>query len=85
MRAAWALARVPLNGQERDAAAGMLLETLERDNDETLWERFLCGLLWGYGSRQELADADALAVNPRSLERILQRPIPSRPTASGTA
>jgi hypothetical protein len=48
--AAWALARVPLDSQERDAAAGMLLETLERDEDETLWERFLRGLLWGYGT-----------------------------------
>ncbi len=47
---AWALARVPLDGQERDAAAGMLLETLERDEEETLWERFLRGLLWGYGT-----------------------------------
>ena len=48
--AAWALSRVPLDSQERDAAAGMLLETLERDDDETPWERFLRGLLWGYGS-----------------------------------
>ncbi len=47
--AAWALARVPLEPQERDAAAGMLLDTVERDEDETLWERFLRGLLWGYG------------------------------------
>jgi hypothetical protein len=48
--AAWALARVPLDSQERDAAAGMLLDTLERDDTETLWERFLHGLLWGYGT-----------------------------------
>ncbi len=48
--AAWALARVPLDAQERDAAAGMLMETLERDEDQTLWERFLRGLLWGYGT-----------------------------------
>ena len=48
--AAWAMARVPLNPQERDAAAGMLMETLERDENETLWERFLRGLLWGYGT-----------------------------------
>jgi phosphoglycolate phosphatase len=43
------------------------------------------GVLWGYGSRQELADADALAVKPRNLERILKRRIPSRRTASGIA
>jgi len=48
--AAWALARVPLDEQERDAAAGMLLETLDRDEDDTLWERILRGLLWGYGT-----------------------------------
>jgi hypothetical protein len=48
--AAWALARVPLDSQERDAAAGMLLDTLERDDTETVWERFLHGLLWGYGT-----------------------------------
>lgn len=47
--AAWALARVPLETQERDAAAGMLLESLERDCEDTLWERSLRGLLWGYG------------------------------------
>ena len=43
------------------------------------------GVLWGYGSREELADADALAVTPRNLERILRRRIPSRRTASGIA
>jgi hypothetical protein len=48
--AAWALARVPLDTVERDAAGAMLLETLERDDDDTLWERFLRGLLWGYGT-----------------------------------
>ena len=47
--AAWAMGRVPLNGQERDAAAGMLLDALERDEAESLWERFLRGLFWGYG------------------------------------
>jgi phosphoglycolate phosphatase len=39
------------------------------------------GVLWGYGSRKELADAEALVVNPRSLERRLKRPIQSRRTA----
>ncbi len=43
------------------------------------------GVLWGYGSRQELADADALVVNPRSLERRLKRRIQSRRTATRPA
>jgi phosphoglycolate phosphatase len=43
------------------------------------------GVLWGFGSRQELADADALAVNPQNLEQVLKRRIPSRRTASGIA
>ena len=43
------------------------------------------GVLWGFGSREELADADALAVNPQNLERLLKRQIPSRRTASGIA
>jgi phosphoglycolate phosphatase len=43
------------------------------------------GVLWGYGSRRELADADALAANPRNLERLLKRRILSRRTASGVA
>ena len=43
------------------------------------------GVLWGYGSRKELADAEALVANPRSLERRLKRPIRSRRTASGIA
>ncbi|HLJ55198.1 MAG TPA: hypothetical protein VKT77_09160 [Chthonomonadaceae bacterium] len=48
--AAWALSRVELDGQERDAAAEMLLDALEQDPEQTLWERFLHGLLWGYGA-----------------------------------
>lgn len=47
--AAWALGRVTLDSQERDAAAGMLLDNLERDESESAWERFLRGLFWGYG------------------------------------
>ena len=43
------------------------------------------GVLWGFGSREELADADALAVNPQNLERLLKRQIPSSRTASGIA
>jgi phosphoglycolate phosphatase len=43
------------------------------------------GVLWGFGSREELADADALAVNPQNLERLLKRRIPNRRTASGFA
>ena len=43
------------------------------------------GVLWGYGSRQELANADALAVDPQDLGRLLKRRIQSRRTASGIA
>ncbi len=31
------------------------------------------GVLWGYGSRQELADADALCADPAELPEILRR------------
>jgi len=43
------------------------------------------GVLWGYGSRRELADAEALVVTPRSLERRLKRPIRSRRMLSSGA
>jgi phosphoglycolate phosphatase len=36
------------------------------------------GVLWGYGSREELADADALAVDTRGLARLLTGEIETR-------
>ncbi|HEY2818204.1 MAG TPA: HAD hydrolase-like protein [Casimicrobiaceae bacterium] len=43
-------------------------------------ENGLCaiGVLWGYGSREELADADALAVDTRDLARLLAGEIDTR-------
>ena len=61
--AAWAMGHVRLTDQERDAAAGMLLETLERDEEETLWERCLRGLLWGYGSMLPISLVSSLIVS----------------------
>ena len=43
------------------------------------------GVLWGFGSRQELADADAVAENAQDLEQLLKRRLPNRRTASGIA
>ncbi|HEY3178656.1 MAG TPA: HAD hydrolase-like protein [Casimicrobiaceae bacterium] len=39
------------------------------------------GVLWGYGSPQELADADSLVATPHNLARLLTRRVQKRRTA----
>src|ERR1051326_4350452 len=47
--AIWALGRVQLTEQERDATANMLMEVLEEKAALNAWERLVRGLCWGYG------------------------------------
>ena len=76
------LLRRLLNDEGLDAGEAVMIGV--RGNDvRAAHANDVCavGVLWGYGSRQELIDADALVATPRNLERLLARGVQKRRTA----
>ncbi len=61
--AAWALGRVSLNNDERDAAETMLLEAFTPDEEDTAWDRVLRGLSWAYGLMFPVSLAGAILLS----------------------